>query len=330
MHFGQLNRREFITLLGGATAGPHAARAQQGMRRVAVVLGFAEGDPEGQARLAAFVETLTRLGWSNGGNVRLDIRWTGGNVAGYKALATDVVAASPDVIAAMTNPFIAQLQSLPTTIPIVFIQVSNSVGVGFVSNIARPGGNITGFENFEPEIGGKWLALLKEAAPGVTRVGILLEENSSLAALRGAIETTAPRVGVQVIGLGIHNADEIERGIATFAEESNGGLIVLANPLTIQNRDLIILLAARYRLPAIYMFRYFATSGGLIAYGANQLDQWRGAAGYVDRILKGERPGDLPVQAPSKYELVINLKAARVIGLDLPATILARADDVIE
>jgi putative ABC transport system substrate-binding protein len=327
-----MRRRHFITLLGAGAAAalPLAVRGQQGMRRVAVVLGFAEGDPEGQARLAAFVETLARLGWTDGRNVRLDIRWAGGNMAGYKALAMDVVATSPDVIAAMTNPFVTQLQPLTTTISIVFIQVSNSVGVGFVGNIARPGGNITGFENFEPEIGGKWLALLKEAAPAVTRVGVLLEENTSLVALRRAIEAAAPRLGVQVLALGIHNADEIERSIATFAEQPNGGLIVLANPLTIRNRDLIILLAARYRFPAIYMFRYFATGGGLIAYGTNQLDQWRGAAGYVDRILKGEKPGDLPVQAPSKYELVINLKAARVIGLDLPATLLARADEVIE
>ena len=327
-----MRRRHFISLLGlgAAAALPLAVRGQQGMRRVAVVLGFAEGDPEGQARLAAFVETLARLGWTDGRNVRLDIRWAGGNMAVYKALAMDLVATSPDVIAAMTNPFVTQLQPLTTTIPIVFIQVSNSVGVGFVGTIARPGGNITGFENFEPEIGGKWRALLKEAAPAVMRVGVLLEENTSLAALRRAIEAAGPRLDVQVVALGIHNADEIQRSIATFAEQPNGGLIVLANPLTIRNRDLIILLAARYRFPAIYMFRYFATSGGLIAYGTNQLDQWRGAAGYVDRILKGEKPGDLPVQAPSKYELVINLKAARAIGLDLPATLLARADEVIE
>jgi putative tryptophan/tyrosine transport system substrate-binding protein len=326
-----VNRRKFITIVGGAAAWPLAARAQQEMRRVAVVLGFAEGDPEGQARLTAFVETLARLGWTDGRNVRLDIRWAGGNIAGYKALAMDVVATSPNVIAAMTNPFVAQLQPLTTTIPIVFIQVSNSVGIGFVGNIAHPGGNITGFENFEPEIGGKWLALLKETAPAVTRVGVLLDpENTSLATLRRAIEAAAPGLSVQVIALGVHNADEIERSIASFAEQPNSGLIVLANPLTIRNRDLIILLAARYRFPAIYMFRYFATSGGLIAYGTNQLDQWRGAAGYVDRILKGEKPGDLPVQAPSKYELVINLKAARAIGLDVPATVLARADEVIE
>jgi putative ABC transport system substrate-binding protein len=196
----------------------------------------------------------------------------------------------------------------------------------------QPGGNITGFENFQPEIGGKWLALLKEAAPAVKRVGILLEpENSSLAALRRGIEDAAPVLGIESTIIGVHDAAEIERGIATFAElRPDGGLVVLANPVTIRNRDLIIVLAARYRLPAIYMFRYFATSGGLIVYGVDQIDQWRGAAKYADRILKGENPSELPVQAPSRYELVINLKTARAIGLDLPGALLARADEVIE
>jgi putative ABC transport system substrate-binding protein len=324
-----VKRREFITLL--ALAWPLAARAQQAMRRVAVVLGFAHGDQEGQIRLAAFIETLARLGWSDGGNVRLNIHWAGGNVANYKAAAMEVIAASPEVIAAMTNPFVAQLQPLTKTIPIVFTQVSDSVGAGFVSNIARPGGNITGFENFQPQIGGKWLGLLKEAAPAVTQVAIVLQPgNPSLAALRQAIETAAPTLGVQTTALEVRDAAEIEHGIATFAKQSNGGLIVLANPVTIRNRDLIIALAARYRLPAVYMIRFFATSGGLIAYGSDQLEQWRGAAGYVDRILKGENVGDLPVQAPSKYELVINLKTARATGFDLPTSLLARADEVIE
>ncbi len=325
-----MKRRDFITLLGVAAGWPLAARAQD-MRRVAVVLGFAQDDNEGQIRLAAFVDRLAQLGWIDGRNVRLDIRWAGGNVASYRAIAMELVKASPEVIAAMTNPFVTQLHPLTKTIPIVFIQVSGSVGAGFVSNIARPGGNITGFENFQPETGGKWLELLKEAAPPMTRVGILLQpENSSLAALRQVIEMAAPTVGVRTSVLGVHNTAEIERGIAMFADQPNGGLIVLADPLTIRNRDLIIVLAARYRLPAIYMLRYFANGGGLIAYGSNQLEQWRGAAGYVDRILKGEKPGDLPVQAPSKYELVINLKTARAIGLEISPTLLARADEVIE
>jgi putative ABC transport system substrate-binding protein len=327
-----VNRRAFITVVGGAAAAwPLAARAQQGMRRVAVVLGFEQGDQQGQIRLAAFVETLARLGWSDGRNVRFDIRWAGGNVSRYKMIAMEVIGASPDVIAAMTNPFVTQLQPLTKTIPVVFIQVSGSVGAGFVSNIARPGGNITGFENFQPETGGKWLELLKEAVPNMTRAGILLQpENSSLAALRQVIETAAPKLGVQAIPIGVHDTDEIERGISTFAEQANGGLIVLADPLMIRNRDLIIVLTARYRLPAIYMLRFFENSGGLIAFGSDQLEQWRGAAGYVDRILKGERVGDLPVQAPTKYELVVNLKTAKAIGLEVPATVLARADEVIE
>jgi putative ABC transport system substrate-binding protein len=331
MQSGQLRRREFITLLGGSAAWPLAARAQQGMRRVAVVLGFEQGDQQGQIRFAAFVETLARLGWNDSRNVRLDIRWAGGNVARYKTVAMEVIAASPDVIAAMTNPFVAQLQPLTKTIPIVFIQVSGSVGAGFVSNIARPGGNITGFENFQPEMGGKWLELLKEAVPSMTRAGILLQpENSSLAALRQVIEAAAPKLGVQAIPIGVHDTAEIERGISAFAEQANGGLIVLADPLTIRNRDLIIVLTARYRLPSIYMLRFFTNSGGLIAYGSDQLEQWRGAAGYVDRILKGEKVGDLPVQAPTKYETVLNLKTAKALGLDVPATVLARADEVIE
>jgi putative ABC transport system substrate-binding protein len=205
------------------------------------------------------------------------------------------------------------------------------VGASFVSNLTRPGGNIPGFENFQPEIGGKWLELLKEAAPTVARVGIVLEpENSSHAALRRAIEGAAPALGMQVTALGVHDASEIERGISAFAEQQNSGLIVLANPVTIRNRDLIIVLAARYRLPAIYMFRYFATSGGLLAYGVGQLDQWRSAGGYVDRILKGEKPGDLPVQAPTKYQLVINLKTAKALGLVIPPGVLSIADEVIE
>ena len=226
-----MRRREFITLLGGAAATwPYALRAQQRMPQVAVVLGFAEGDQEGQSRLAAFVETFTRLGWSDGRNVRLNIRWAGPVVTRYKAVATEVTAASPDVIAAMTNPFVAQLQPLTKTIPIVFVQVSDSVGAGFVSNIARPGGNITGFENFQPEIGGKWLGLLKEAAPVVTRVGVLLQlENSSLAAMRRVVEKTAPEFGVQVTALNVHDTAEIENAIVRFAEQPNGALVVLAS-----------------------------------------------------------------------------------------------------
>ena len=249
MQFDQLKRREFISVLGGAAAWPLAVQAQ-GVRRVAVVLGFAEGDQEGQARLTAFVEALARLGWNDRRNVLLDVRWAGGNLANYKSVAREVIAGSPDVIAAMTNPFVSQLQLLTKSIPIVFIQVSGSVGAGFVSNVARPGGNITGFENFQPETGGKWLELLKDAVPEMTRVGILLQpENSSLAALRQVIEAAAPKLAVQATAIGVHDTADIQRGITACAEQPNGGLIVLADPLTIRNRDLIIVLAARYRLP---------------------------------------------------------------------------------
>jgi putative tryptophan/tyrosine transport system substrate-binding protein len=325
-----MRRRDFIALCG-VTAASWSLVAHAQVWRVTVVLGFEPGDQEGQSRLAAFVDTLARLGWSDGHDVRLDTRWAGGNIANYKAVAREIAGASPDIIVAMTNPFVAQLQPLTKTIPIVFVQVSDSVGAGFVSNITRPGGNITGFENFQPEIGGKWLELLKETAPTMTRVGIVLDpDNSSHAALRRAVEAAAPKLGVQVTALGVHDANEIERGISGFAEQQNGGLIVLANPVTIRNRDLIIVLAARYRLPAIYMFRYFATGGGLMAYGVDQFDQWRGAAGYVDRILKGEKPGDLPVQAPTKYQLVINLKTAKVLEITVPQALLTTADEIIE
>jgi putative ABC transport system substrate-binding protein len=327
-----MRRREFIILLGSAAAAwPFAAHTQAGLRRVAVVMYYAQSDQAGQVLLKAFVETLARLGWSDGRNLVLDVRWVSGGVALYKSVAMDVTAASPDVILVMSNPLLAQFQSLTKTIPIVFTSVSDSVGAGFVSNIARPSGNITGFENFQPEIGGKWLGLLKEASPGISRVGILLiPEISAHAAFRQKIEMAAPTLGVQATAIAVHNATEIEHGIATFAEQPNGSLIVLPHPINQQNRDLTIALAARYRLPAIYPFRLYATSGGLISYGFDQLDQFRGAAGYVDRILKGEKPADLPVQVPTKYELVFNLKTAKAIGLVLSESLLVRADAVIE
>jgi len=326
-----MRRRDFIMVIGAAaTAWPLAARTQAGLRRVAVVMYYAQSDQAGQVLLKAFVETLARLGWSDGRNLVLDVRWVSGGVALYKSVAMDVTAASPDVILVMSNPLLAQFQSVTKTIPIVFTSVSDSVGAGFVSNIARPSGNITGFENFQPEIGGKWLGLLKEASPGISRVGILLTETSAHAAFRQKIEMAAPTLGVQATVIAVHNATEIEHGIATFAEQPNGSLIVLPHPINQQNRDLTIALAARYRLPAIYPFRLYATSGGLISYGFDQLDQFRGAAGYVDRILKGEKPADLPVQVPTKYELVFNLKTAKAIGLVLSEPLLVRADAVLE
>jgi putative ABC transport system substrate-binding protein len=256
----------------------------------------------------------------------------GADSARYEPIAMELTAApAPDVIVPSGNLLVAQFQSLTKTIPIVFLGVSDPVGGGFVTNIARPGGSLTGFENFQPDIGGKWLGLLKEAVPGMTRVGILLQpETSAHAAFRRVIEATAPALAVQPTVMGAHNAAEIERNIDEFAQQPNGGMIVLPHPAFIQNRDLIIVLAARHSLPAIYPFHYFATSGGLISYGIDPLEQWRGAADYVDRILKGEKPGDLPVRALDKYEMVINLRTARAIGLSLPPIMLDRANEVIE
>jgi ABC-type uncharacterized transport system substrate-binding protein len=328
-----MRRREFMAVLGGAAAWPLATRAQQlGMRRVAVVLPASQGDREFQARLTAFVEELARLGWTDGHNIRLDVRWASVDIARYTAVAMELSAGSPwDVIMTMGNPLLAQLQSQIRTTPIVFAGVSDPVGGGFVNNIARPGGNVTGFQNFQPEMGGKWLELLKEASPGVTRIGILLHpETSAHAAFRQVIEAAAPALAVQTTTIGVHSAAEIERGITAYAEQPANGLIVLPHIILTQNRDLIIVLAAHYRLPAIYPFRYFATGGGLISYGINLIEQWRGAAGYVDRILKGGKPGELPVQALDKYELAINLKTAKALGLEIPPTLLARADEVIE
>jgi putative ABC transport system substrate-binding protein len=328
-----MRRRDFLGVLGGAAIWPIAAHAQQpGIRRVTMVMPASQDDQDWQGRLAAFIETLARLGWSDGRNVRIDVRWVGVNVALYKPFAMDLAAGSPsDLIVTSSNPLVAQLQSQIKNIPIVFTGVSDPVGGGSVNNIARPGGNATGFENFQPDIGGKWLGLLKEVAPSMTRVGILLHpETPAHAAFRQVIEAASPMLALPITAIGVHDATEIEQSLAKFAEEPNGGVIVLPHPILIQNRDSILVLAARYRLPTIYPFRYFATSGGLISYGTDYIEQWRGAAGYVHRILKGEKPGDLPVQASSKYELIINLKTAKAIGLDVPAQMLNRADKVIE
>ena len=328
-----MKRREFIGLVGGAiVACPLAAHAQQhGMKRVALVIPALQGEQEYQVRLTAFLESLGRLGWSDGRNVRLDVRWVGTDPTRYKSVAMEVTSGSaPDVIVTQANPLVAQFQSQTKTIPIVFTAVSDPIAGGFVSNLARPGGNLTGFENFQPEIGGKWLQILKEVAPAVTRVGILLHpETAAHAAFRQVIEATASAFPIKIIPMGIHDGVEIERSLVALVEQSDSGLIVLPHPILTQNRDLIIVLAARHRLPAIYPFRYFATNGGLVSYGIDPIEQWRGAADYVDRILKGEKPGNLPVQALNRYELVINLRTAKAIGVNVPTSMLARAD-VIE
>jgi putative ABC transport system substrate-binding protein len=272
-----------------------------------------------------------KLGWSDGRNVRIDYRWGGGDADRSKTFAEELVRSAPDVIVAVNNPTLAELQRLTSTIPIVFAQVSDPVGSGFVAGIARPGGNITGFQNFEATMGGKWLGVLKEAAPNMSRAAVLFGSDVAVnvAYLRAA-EAVAPSLGVQLTAVDIHADAEIERAIARFTSQPNGGLIAFPHPNTTANRASIIILAARHRLPAIYPFRFFAIEGGLMSYGIDQIDQWRGAASYVDRILRGEKPGDLPVQAPTKFELVINLKTAKATGLHIPPAFPLRADEVIE
>jgi putative ABC transport system substrate-binding protein len=328
-----MRRREFISLLGGAAAWPLGARAQQAerMRRIGVIMNLAEHDPEGQARVGAFRDGLQQLGWTVGRNVRIDIRWEGADADRARRYAAELVTLAPDAILASAAPAVEALQQVTRTVPIVFVTVIDPVSAGFVESLARPGGNTTGFINFEFGISGKWLELLKEIAPRVTRVAVL--RDLALAAgsgLLGAIQAVAPSFGVELSPIGVRDAGEIERAVAAFARGSNGGLIVTGSPLAAVHRDLIVTLAGRHRLPSVYPFRYFVTAGGLISYGPDTIDQSRRAAGYVDRILKGEKPADLPVQTPTKYELVINVKTAKALGLDVPPMLLARADEVIE
>jgi putative tryptophan/tyrosine transport system substrate-binding protein len=329
-----MRRREFITLLGGAAASwPLAARAQQTerMRRIGVLIVYPQTDREGQVRIAAFLETLQRLGWTDGRNVRFDYRWSVSDPAREKAAAAELVRSTPDVIVTSGPTMLAEVQRLTSTIPIVFTQVSDPLGTGFVTSLARPGGNVSGFQNFESAMGGKWLGLLKEATPNMRRVAMLFGSDAvpNVAFLRAA-ETLAPSLDIQLTAIDIHGGDETERAIATFASQPDSGLIVLPHPSTVSNRASIILSAARHRLPAVYPYRYFAAEGGLMSYGPDQVEQWRGAATYVDRILRGQNPGELPVQAPTKYELVVNLKTARVLGLNIPPAFPLRADEVIE
>jgi putative ABC transport system substrate-binding protein len=328
-----MRRREFVTLLGGAAALPLAALAQQGerMRHIGLLLPASADDPEFQARIKAFLQGLALSGWTVGRNVQLEYRWAGTNPDDIRRHATELVALKPDVILASGSAPVGALQQATRAIPIVFATAADPVGAGFVDSLSRPGGNITGFAIFEYAIGGKWLELLKEVSPRTTRVAVV--RDLSIAAGPGqfaAIQTVAPSLGVEVIPVNVHDAPEIERAVVAFARSPNGGLIVTATPLAQRHHDLIVTLAARYKLPAIYFERFFVADGGLISYGADFLDQFRRAAGYVDRILKGEKPADLPVQAPTKYELAINLKTAKALGLEIPTTLLARADKVIE
>jgi putative ABC transport system substrate-binding protein len=328
-----MKRREFITLLGGAAAvWPLATRAQQTdrMRRIGVLQAVNEGDPEGQRRVAAFVQGLQKLGWTEGANLVIDYRW-GGSAEPLRRYAAELVALKPDVICTSGALGLLPLKRQTQTIPIVFTLVYDPVGSGFVESLAHPGGNITGFTLGEFSMGGKLLQVLKEVAPQVTRVAIVLNlDQPPHVAMWRAIETVAPSFGVRLSATDVQDSAEIERAIEAFAREPNGGLIVLPGPITIAHREQVIALAARHRVPAAYAFRFFATSGGLVSYGVDSADQSRQAAAYVDRILKGAKPSDLPVQQPTKFELVINLKTAKGLGLNVPATVLARADEVIE
>jgi putative tryptophan/tyrosine transport system substrate-binding protein len=328
-----MKRRELIALVGGAAAWPLAGRAQQPerMRRVGVLMNQAADDVDGQARNGAFLQGLGELGWSVGRNVQIDYRWAGGNADRIRKYAAELVALAPDVIVATGSFGVGPLLQATRGIPIVFTLVPDPVGAGFVDNLARPGSNATGFTSYEYGIGAKWLELLKEIAPRVTRVGVIRDPTIATGLGQfGAIQSVAPSIGVETTPLNLRDAPDIERAVATFARSSNGGLIVTGSALAIVHRKLIIALAARHKLPAVYYRRVFVTAGGLISYDSDFLDQYRQAAGYVDRILKGEKPGDLPVQAPTKYELVINMKTAKTIGLDVPPMLLARADEVIE
>ena len=330
----RMRRRAFIKLIvGSAAAWPLAALAQQGerMRHIGLLLPASADESEFQARIGAFLQGLALSGWTVGRNVRLEYRWAGTNPDDIRRHATELVALKPDVILVSGSAPVGALQQATRAVPIVFATAADPVGAGFVDSLSRPGGNITGFAIFEYAIGGKWLELLKELSPRMTRVAVI--RDLAVAAGPGqfaAIQTVAPSLGVEVIPVNVQDASEIERAVVAFARSPNGGLIVTASPLAQRHRDLIINLAARHKLPAVYFERFFVADGGLISYGADFLDQFRRAAGYVDRILKGEKPADLPVQAPTKYELAINLKTAKALGLEIPTTLLARADKVIE
>ena len=328
-----VKRRAFIGALGGAAAWPIMARAQQGerMRRIGVLTPFAADDPESMARIAAFLQGLGETGWAVGRNVRIDYRWSAGDPDLTRKAATELVALAPDVILATGTPVTAALQQASLSVPIVFAQVPDPVANGFVASLARPGGNTTGFTTYDYAGSAKWVEILKEIAPAVRRAAVLRDPTiaSGIGQL-GAISAVAPSLGIELSPIGVRDASEIEGAVTSFAREPNSGLIVLASPLSIVQRKLIIALAALHQLPAVYGLRFFVVDGGLISYGPDSVEPYRRAAGYVDRILEGEKPGDLPVQAPTKYDLVINLQTAKALSLTVPPTLLARADEVIE
>jgi putative tryptophan/tyrosine transport system substrate-binding protein len=328
-----VRRRDFIALVAGGAAIMRASAtlAQQRARRVGVLSPLAEDDPEDRRRMAAFLEELQRFGWRNGENLRIEQRRHLGSPVEAQRQAVELIAFEPDVLLAGGSSSAGALLNATRSVPIVFVFTPDPVGAGFVDSLSRPGGNATGFSQFEYSLGGKWLELLREIAPRIRRVGVL--RDLTIAAGTGqfaAIQSAAPPVGIELVPIGLRDAAEIERGVAGLARAANGGLIATAGPSTAVHRELIIALAARHRLPAVYYDRFFVTEGGLVSYGPDLVEQHRQAAGYVDRILRGEKPADLPVQAPTKYELAINLKTAKAIGIEIPATLLARADAIIE
>ena len=328
-----MKRREFITLLGGAAAWPLAVRAQQPerMRRIGVLSSLAADDAEAQARLAAFVRGLRELGLTEGRDVRIDVRWGAGNPDDARKYAAELLALAPDVILASGGTVVGTLLQATRTVPIVFTQIADPVGGGLVASMSRPGGNATGFTTTDYGMSGKWLELLKEIAPRVTRVAVLRDTAIPQGIGQfGAIQSVAPALGLEVSPVNVRDAGELEHDVTAFSSGPNGGIVVTASGIAIVHRDLIIALAAQHKLPAVYPARLYVTAGGLISYGSDAIDPHRRAAGYVDRILKGEKPADLPVQAPTKYETVINLKTAKALGLAMPSTLLARANEVIE
>jgi putative ABC transport system substrate-binding protein len=332
-----MRRREFMTLIGGVAAwllAPYGAIAQPSdrMRRIAMLSGLAATDPEVQARVAALQQGLKELGWTEGRNVSIEFRWGTGERDQMRAFAMELIDLKPDLIVGMTTPAVTALVQETKTIPILFVNIVDPLGRGFISNMARPGGNVTGFLNFEFSMGGKWLETLKQIAPTVRRVALLFNPHTASYAssfIRVA-DAAAPSFGVEPIAAAVYDEGKLERTVADFAAKPAGGLIILPDAFTTNHRDLIVALAARYRLPSVYPLRVFATSGGLVSDGGDPSDIFRRAASYIDRILKGANPGDLPVQAPSKFELVINLKTANALGLNVPPMLLARADEVIE
>jgi putative ABC transport system substrate-binding protein len=328
-----MKRREFITLLGGAAAAwSVAARAQQGqrMRRIGVLMNLAADDPVSIARAKAFVEGLQALGWTDGRNVHLDYRWAEGKPDLFQRYASELVALAPEVILTSGGAGIPPVLQATRTIPVVFVIAPDPVGNGFVASLSRPGGNSTGFMNFEYNLAAKWVELLKEVAPNVTRVGVLRDASVHGIGQLAVIQSVATSLQVDVMPIHVQDAVQIERDVQALAQSPNGGLVLTAAPAAPGHRDLIIALAARHKLPAVYVERLFVAAGGLISYGTDFVDQYRRSASYIDRILKGEKPADLPVQAPTKYNLVINLKTAKALGISVPATLLARADEVIE